>query len=85
MPKNTTKQDEISLGKLEESLEALESLVERLESGDLSLEQAVAEFERGVKLSRQCQAVLKSAERKVEILLKASADAEPEPFEGTSD
>jgi exodeoxyribonuclease VII small subunit len=65
----------------EKSLEELESTVEKLEHGDLSLEDALQQFERGVALARQCQASLKQAEQKVEILLQKSADAAPEPFE----
>jgi exodeoxyribonuclease VII small subunit len=68
------------LGGLEKSLEELEALVVRLESGDLPLEQALKEFEHGVKLTRQCQAALQEAEQKVEILLKKTASAEPIPF-----
>lgn len=68
------------LGGLEKSLEELEALVARLESGDLPLEQALKEFEHGVKLTRQCQAALQEAEQKVEILLKKTAQAEPTPF-----
>ncbi len=71
---------ETNLGQLEKSLAELETLVERLEGGELSLEQALAEFERGMKLTRECQAVLKEAEQKVEILLKKTDQAEPEPF-----
>jgi len=67
--------------RLEKSLEELESLVERLESGELPLEQALKEFERGIKLTRQCQAALKDAQQRVEILLKKSVEAAPEPFE----
>jgi exodeoxyribonuclease VII small subunit len=73
------------LGSLEKSLEDLESLVERLESGDLSLEDALKEFERGVKLTRECQAALKDAEQKVEILLKKTEHGEPVPFEPPRD
>ena len=79
-----TKQDK-GLGKLEKSLEELEALVTRLEGGDLSLEQALKEFERGVKLTRECQTALKDAEQKVEILLKNTEDAEPTPFEPPAD
>jgi exodeoxyribonuclease VII small subunit len=53
----------------ESSLEELEALVERLEQGDLPLEDALRSFERGVALTRQCQAVLSTAQQKVEILL----------------
>jgi exodeoxyribonuclease VII small subunit len=70
---------ELSLAKLEQTLEDLEQLVERLEDGELPLDQALKEFERGIKLTRQCQAVLKDAEQKIEILL---GDAEePAAFE----
>ena len=68
------------LGGLEKSLEELETLVVRLEKGDLPLEQAIKEFEHGVKLTRQCQTALQEAEQKVEILLKKTTTAEPSPF-----
>ena len=74
-----------SLGGLEKALEELEALVARLEGGDLSLEQALKEFERGVKLTRQCQTALQAAEQKVEILLKKTEQAEPTPFEADAD
>ena len=53
----------------EASLAELETLVERLEQGDLPLEQALDHFERGVGLTRQCQGALASAQQKVEQLL----------------
>lgn len=46
----------------------LEAIVERLEHGDLPLEDSLKQFERGVELTRSCQAALKQAERKVQIL-----------------
>ncbi|MGB1221266.1 MAG: exodeoxyribonuclease VII small subunit [Alcanivoracaceae bacterium] len=66
---------------LEKSLDSLESLVEQMESGDLSLEDALKAFEQGVKLTRECQQALKAAEQKVRILMEADESAEPEPFE----
>jgi exodeoxyribonuclease VII small subunit len=74
-----------SLAGLEKSLEELEALVTKLEGGDLSLEQALKEFERGVKLTRRCQTALQEAEQKIEILLKKSEQAEPSPFEPADD
>ncbi|MGD8322883.1 MAG: exodeoxyribonuclease VII small subunit [Gammaproteobacteria bacterium] len=71
--------EKAGLAELEESIKSLEALVEKLESGELPLEQALAEFERGVILTRRCQAALAEAEQRIEILL-ADAD-EPEPFE----
>lgn len=57
---------------LEKSLADLEALVEELEAGDLPLDKAMKRFEEGIKLTRSCQAALKDAEQKVEILLKAA-------------
>ena len=59
----------------------LEQIVERLEQGDLPLEESLAAFERGVMLTRTCQVALKEAEHKVEILMKKAGGATPEPFE----
>ncbi len=53
----------------------LEALVDRLEQGDLPLEESLAAFERGVLLTRRCQTALQEAEQKVEILLKKSGGA----------
>jgi len=61
---------------LEKSLADLESLVGELESGDLPLDKAMKKFEEGIKLARGCQAALKDAEQKVEILLKTAGGEE---------
>ena len=66
---------------LEKSLADLEVLVEELESGDLPLETAMKKFEEGIKLTRGCQAALKEAEQKVEILLKSAGGEELSNFE----
>ena len=67
---------------LEKALADLESLVDELESGDLPLEKAMQKFEEGIKLTRSCQAALKEAEQKVEILLKSAGGEEAlEEFE----
>jgi exodeoxyribonuclease VII small subunit len=58
----------------------LEELVERLEQGDLPLEESLAAFERGVMLTRACQTALKEAEQKVEILLKKAGESSLEEF-----
>ena len=67
----------------EQSLAELEAVVERLEHGELPLEDALKQFERGIELARSCQTSLKAAEQRVEILLKKSTDEDPEPFEGS--
>lgn len=65
----------------EDALDQLESLVEEMERGELSLESSLASFERGVALTRRCEAALKAAEQKVEILSDKSPTGEPEAFE----
>ena len=65
----------------EQALTELESIVEKLEHGELSLEESLLQFERGIALARSCQDSLKQAEQKVEILLQKTPEAEPEAFE----
>lgn len=64
----------------ETALSELEHIVIRLESGDLPLEDALNEFERGVQLARQGQAKLQQAEQRVQILLSDNEEASSEPF-----
>jgi exodeoxyribonuclease VII small subunit len=64
----------------EKALGELEAVVERLEHGDLPLEEALRQFERGIELARSCESSLRQAEQKVEILLQKKDDAPPEPF-----
>ncbi len=64
----------------ESAMRDLEELVDRLEQGDLSLEESLAAFERGVLLTRACQTALKEAEQKVEILLKKAGGPAVEDF-----
>jgi exodeoxyribonuclease VII small subunit len=63
---------------LEKTLETLEALVEKMESGDLSLEESLQAFEQGVRLTREAQQALQAAEQKVRILLQD--EQEPEDF-----
>ncbi len=65
----------------EQSLKELESLVEKMEQGDLSLEDSLSHFERGVQLSRACQKALKEAEQKVEILMNKNGQDEITAFD----
>jgi len=69
----------------EESLARLESLVERMETGDLSLEESLKTFEDGIKLTRECQQALKSAEQKVKLLIEKNGEIEEQPFEPDTD
>jgi exodeoxyribonuclease VII small subunit len=65
----------------EAALAELESLVERMEQGNLSLEETLAQFERGIRLTRSCQSALKAAEQKVEILVRQAGGEAVEPFD----
>lgn len=74
-------QDATSIADFEKSLDELESLVRNLEQGELSLEQSLTAFERGVKLTRACQQALKSAEQRVEQLVQTDdGTLETRPF-----
>lgn len=64
----------------EASLDELEKLVQSLENDNLSLDQSLATFEKGIKLSRTCQSALDQAEQKVTILLGETE----QPFDASS-
>jgi len=82
MPKKAVKKSTRKTAPLdfENALQELEGLVKTMEQGDLSLEDSLKHFERGVDLTRQCQTALKEAEQKVQILIDKSEQAELEPF-----
>jgi len=65
----------------ESAMAELESLVERLESGEQGLEQDLADFERGIALARQCESQLKDAEQVVYKLVGEPGDQRLEPFD----
>lgn len=64
----------------ESSLARLESLVEQMESGELSLDESLKLFEEGIKLTRECQQALTAAEQKVNLLLEKNGVAETTEF-----
>ncbi len=65
---------------LEKAMGELEALVEQLEAGELTLDKSLKQFEKGVRLSRQCQTALAEAEQKVQILV----DSELKEFDPES-
>lgn len=65
----------------EQSLSELQALVERLESGELPLEESLSAFEQGIRLTRDCQSALTQVEQKVQILLERDGELEEAPFE----
>ncbi len=58
----------------EDSLERLETIVQKMESGDLQLEDSIKLFEEGIKLTKTCSQRLDEAEKKVQLLMKTAAD-----------
>ena len=69
----------------EKSLQELETLVERLERGDLPLDEALKAFERGVALTRECQSALAAAQSRVDILLQREGAETLAPFATDAD
>ena len=64
----------------EKALEELEGIVEDLESGDLSLENSLKSFEKGIKLARQCQEQLSKAELQVQKLIEENGELKASPL-----
>jgi len=60
----------------ESALKNLEQLVSSMENGELSLEDSLKAFEKGIKLTRECQTALKEAEQKIQILINEEGDIE---------
>ena len=69
----------------EKALAELEQLVETMEKGDLTLEESLKQFERGVTLTRACQKALANAEQKVQILTRNNESGELAEFATDSD
>ena len=59
----------------ESSLNELDNLVVQMEQGGLTLEQSLQNFEKGIQMVRQCQAALKNAEQKVQILMQQNGES----------
>lgn len=66
---------------LESALQELETLVERLEQGESSLEDSLKDFERGIALTRTCQQSLKDAELKIQKLVEKHGEDQLKPFD----
>ncbi len=65
----------------EDAIAELESIVDKLEKGQLSLDESLALFEKGIKLVRECNDKLKNARQKVEKLIEENDELRTEPFE----
>ncbi len=69
----------------ERALDELEKLVERMEEGELSLEESLKLYERGIELSKACQKALDAAEKRIRILSERDGKSELEAFEADQD
>ena len=69
-----------ALPDFESALSELEKIVEKMESGEQSLEESLASFQRGIELTRSCQQGLKEAEQRVEKLIADNGDVRIAPF-----
>ncbi|GBF11042.1 exodeoxyribonuclease VII small subunit [Tepidibacillus sp. HK-1] len=73
--------DQINELSFEQSLERLEIIVEKLESGNVPLEKAIDLFQEGMKLAKRCHSKLENIEHKVEVLLEKDGEWLKKPFE----
>lgn len=69
----------------EDNLTALEGIVEQLESGQLSLDDAMKAFEKGISLTRECQTALATAEQKVQVLMSKNGEQSLQPLKSQED
>ena len=65
----------------EESMKALETIVNELENGNLNLDESVKKFEEGMKIAKQCNKILENAEKKITILLEKDGELKEEEFD----
>ncbi|MGH8147220.1 MAG: exodeoxyribonuclease VII small subunit [Rhodanobacteraceae bacterium] len=90
MPKTTAKtappeQNANNVARFEQSLAELEQLVARMEGGELSLDESLRSFERGIALYRHCQTALEQAEARVKLLLDPEHPESAQPFTSAED
>ncbi len=64
----------------EEAIKSLEQIANELEKGDLNLDESVVKFEEGMKLSKRCNDILESAEKRISILIKKDDEVTEEDF-----
>ena len=64
----------------EDNMENLEKIVSELEKGDLNLDESIAKFEDGIKISKECNKILEETEKKITILLEKDGEVKEENF-----
>jgi len=72
--------EESPVARFEQSLDELEQLVEKMEQGEMSLEDSLSAYERGIGLYRRCQAALEQAELRVRLLTDPDQPEAAQPF-----
>ncbi|MEO6968705.1 MAG: exodeoxyribonuclease VII small subunit [Rhodanobacteraceae bacterium] len=70
-----------AIAQFEQSLDELEQLVAKMEGGELSLDESLRSFERGIALYRRCQTALEQAELRVKLLLDPADPESAQPFD----
>lgn len=83
--KSTPAQDSSPVADFEQSMQSLEDLVARMETGELTLEESLAAYERGVGLYRHCQTALEQAELRVRLLSDPANPDDARPFDASED
>ena len=83
--KTTPPQDTSPVADFEQSMQSLEDLVARMESGEMTLEESLAAYERGVGLYRHCQTALEQAELRVRLLSDPANPDDARPFDASED
>lgn len=78
-------QDTSPVADFEQSMQSLEDLVARMESGEMTLEESLAAYERGVGLYRHCQSALEQAELRVRLLSDPANPDDARPFDASED
>ena len=83
--KPTAAADASPVADFETSMQALEDLVGKMETGDMTLEESLAAYERGVGLYRRCQSALEQAELRVRLLSDPANPGDAKPFDTNDD
>ena len=85
MAKKQAVQNASPVADFEQSMQALEDLVGKMETGEMTLEESLAAYEQGVGLYRRCQSALEQAELRVRLLSDPANTGDAKPFDTNDD
>ncbi len=85
MNRKTKSPDKAQLPDLETSMSEINTLINQMEQGELSLEHSLERFERGIHLIKHCQKILHDAEQKVQILIQNNGQNDLQPYENNEE